>query len=179
MVCKIRNPKSEIRNARRPRGLSLVEVMISLAIAALLLTGVAAAYSASASAIDMNDRFFRASQAARVSMHQLLTEVRRSQAVQVPSATQIDVITATAQDRSYRFDSAAGKLKLITNESTTDPDYTLASNVTAASFVADTEPDPSTGINRVVRVTVTVTVKIGDNEVRLSGSAAPRRSLVY
>jgi len=172
--------QSQISNRRFQRpGLSLVEVMISLAIAALLLTGVAAAYSASASAIDMNDRFFRASQAARVSMHQLLTEIRRCQAVQVSSATQVDVITATDQDRSYRFDSTTGKLKLITNESTTDPDYTLASNVTSATFVADSEPDPNTGINRVVRVTITVTVKIGDNEVRLSGSAAPRRNLVY
>ena len=166
-------------SAKLRRGLSLVELMISLAIAALLLTGVAAAYTASANAIDLNDRFFRASQAARVSMHQILSEIRRSEAVQVPSATQVDLITSSNRDRRYKFVSTTKKLMLVTNDVTTDPDYTLASNVASCAFVADSEADPVTHINRVVRVTVTIIVQIGDSNIRLNGSAAPRRSLVY
>src|SRR2546421_10256836 len=68
---------------RRNRGLSLPEVLVSLTISALLLVAVAAAFSASAAAISVNDRFFRATQAARVSMEQILTLVRRCQSCQV------------------------------------------------------------------------------------------------
>ena len=63
------------------RGLSIVEVMISLTISAFLLVAVAAAYNASANAVEMNDRFFRATQAGRVTLNQLLTEIRRADSV--------------------------------------------------------------------------------------------------
>src|SRR5215218_4356873 len=77
------------------RGLSIVEVMISLTICSFLLVAVAAAYNASASAVEMNDRFFRATQAGRVTMNQLLTEIRRADAVQV-FTDHIDVIRPAA-----------------------------------------------------------------------------------
>jgi Tfp pilus assembly protein PilW len=57
------------RPARRRRrlGLSLVEVMISTAISATLLLAAGGAFVASTKAIENNDRFFTASQAARPS----------------------------------------------------------------------------------------------------------------
>ena len=155
------------------RGLSLIEVMISLAISAMLLTAVAAAFTASSDAIEVNDEFFRASQAARVSLNQILTEVRRAHSINV-TADQIDMITFDSSDRSYMLDTVANTLKLRTNDIATDPDYTLCSNVTAHTFAADTETD-SGGISHVVRVSVTLTVQVGKNSVRLTGSAAPRR----
>src|SRR4051812_31391096 len=69
--------------SRRRRGLSIIEVMISLTISAFLLVAVAAAYNASADAVEMNDKFFRATQAGRVTMNQLLTEIRRADSVEV------------------------------------------------------------------------------------------------
>jgi len=73
------NTRVSTTASRRPRrGLSIVEVMISLTITSFLLVAVAAAYNASASAVEMNDRFFRATQAGRVTMNQLLTEIRRA-----------------------------------------------------------------------------------------------------
>ena len=68
--------KQAQRNALR-HGLSLVEILISLAISASLLTAIAAAFSASASVIEKNDEVFRATQAARVTMLHLLTEIRQ------------------------------------------------------------------------------------------------------
>ena len=47
-------------------GLSLAEVMISLAISSSLLVAVAAAFSSSSKAIENNDQFTRAAQAAQV-----------------------------------------------------------------------------------------------------------------
>src|SRR5215212_2456647 len=106
------------RSKRLParRGLSLAEVMISLAISAMLLTAVAAAFTASAEAIEQNDEFFRASQAARVSMNQILTEIRRANAVQVPATNKsLSMLTWDNKDRTYSYDSGTKKLKLITN----------------------------------------------------------------
>ncbi len=164
---------------RSRRGLSLAEVMISLAISAMLLTAVAAAFTASSEAIEQNDTFFRASQAARVSMTQILTEIRRANAVQVPANNAaLSMITYDNKDRTYSYDAAAQKLKLITNDILTDPDYTLASNCTSATFDVDTMTD-SGGIKHVIRVAVTVIVKVDKNTIRLTGSAAPRKEQTW
>jgi prepilin-type N-terminal cleavage/methylation domain-containing protein len=165
--------------SRVRRGLSLVEVMISLAISAMLLTAVAAAFTASSDAIEVNDEFFRASQAARVSMNQILTEIRRANAVQVPTSNKtLSMMTHDGKDRTYTYDSNAKKLKLITNDVTTDPDYTLAGNCSTATFDVDTYKDTG-GITHVVRVSVTICVQVGRNQIRLTGSAAPRKEQVW
>ena len=167
------------------RGLSLAEVMISLAISAMLLTAVAAAFTASSDAIEQNDTFFRASQAARVSMTQILTEIRRANAVQAPpplgpqtGLKTLSMMTHDGKDRTYSYDTAAQKLKLITNDVLTDPDYTLASNCTSTTFDFDTFTDAG-GIRHVSRVAVTIVVKVDKNTIRLTGSAAPRREQTY
>ena len=55
--------------------------MISLAITTMLLTAIAAAFHSSSQIIKENDEFFRATQAGRVCLNQILTEVRRSDAI--------------------------------------------------------------------------------------------------
>ena len=159
-------------------GLSIVEVLISLAITSLLLTAVSAAFSASAESVESNDEFFRATQAARVSMTQILTEVRRAKSVNVSTSSKLDMITFDDHDRSYSYSSTNKLLNLITNDILTDPDYKLASNVTSCSFTADTAVN-SGGISYTVRVSVVMVVQVGKNEIRLSGSAAPRRAQTY
>ena len=153
------------------RGLSLAEVMISLAISAMLLTAVAAAFTASSDAIETNDEFFRASQAARVSMNQILTEIRRAKVIN-KDASNSKVLAMTCYDdknRDYIYDTAAKKLMLVTSDPMA-PNYTLASNCTDARFAYD---NPSGLL--IVRVSVTVTVQVGKNTIRLTGSAAPRK----
>jgi prepilin-type N-terminal cleavage/methylation domain-containing protein len=166
------------RNCTHRAGLSMVEVMISLAIAAMLLTAVAAAFTASSDVIDHNDQFFRACQAARVSMNQMLTQIRRASAVTVSSSSRIDLITSDLDDITYRYEDPNDRILLITNDVNTDPDYRLASSVTACRFDADTETTPG-GQVYPVRVTISMTVQVGDNVIRLSGSAAPRKSQNY
>ena len=75
------NRSSSIMNGSRRRGLSLAEVMISLAITSMLLTAIAAAFQSSSQVIENNDRFFRATQSARVAINQITTEVRRCDAI--------------------------------------------------------------------------------------------------
>jgi type II secretory pathway component PulJ len=166
------------RQLVRRAGLSIVEVMISLTIAAMLLTAVAAAFTASSDVIDHNDQFFRACQAARVSMNLMLTHVRRADAVQPITGTDIDLFYPnpdTSQPSfsyTYRYDDPGDRILFINNDD--GKEYRLASNVTSCSFASETD-----AIGAVVRVTIALTVKVGDNSIRLSGSAAPRRSQTY
>lgn len=168
----------------RRGGLSIVEVLISLSISAMLLVAVAAAFSASSQVIQENDEFFRATQAARVSLNQMLTEIRRCSALTVDaSGKRIDLITDDGEDRSYVYDDSAAtvagrRLLLVTNDITTDPDYTMAENVSMLTFSADTLTNDQ-GIQYVVRVTATIEVQVGNNSVRLAGSTAPRRVHTY
>ena len=166
------------------RGLSLVEVMFSLTITAALLTAAAVAFNASSDVIQSNDQFSRATQGARVSLHQILTQVRRGSVNTNWTPTALRMVTARNDDGTgeddvtYFYDATAKQLKLITNDSTSDPDYVLANNVTAMQFAAEIGQD-HTLAPCVVRVTVYITVTVGGNTITLSGSAAPRRNLVY
>ena len=161
-------PKHLIKKSRQ--GLSLAEVMISLAISAMLLTAVAAAFSASSEAIEQNDTFFRASQAARVSMNQILTEVRRANPVDAVNskANDLAMVGHDGNPRDYIYDAASKKLKLDTH-TPGKPQYTLASNCTNATFTYDIVS------GQVMRVSVTIIVQVDRNTIRLTGSAAPRK----
>jgi prepilin-type N-terminal cleavage/methylation domain-containing protein len=173
-------------HAHPRRGLSLSELMISLVITSMLLTAIATAFGSSAKVIEDNDRFFRATQSARVAMNQILTEVRRCDSVQV-TGTRIDVIRpaeslgANEKMRSYKYDAANQRLVLFVThlDDSVSAEYPLAQSVLSTTpFTHDMGVDANNAAC-VARVSVALEVKIGSNEIRLSGSAAPRRSLTY
>lgn len=172
------------RFCRRSAGLSLVEVMISLGIAAMLLTASAAAFHASSAVVQNNDEFARASQAARISLHQILTQVRRGSVQLASGSDWIRLTTApqpgetTGKDVTYQYVAMSQQLVLVTNDDGTDPDYVLASNVANMQFHVEPGTD-YTNAPCVANVTVMIRVRAGDNDVLLSGAAAPRRNLQY
>lgn len=177
-------PSTAIRLKRVRRGLSLAEVLISLAISAMLLVAIAAAFSGAASAIQTNDEFFRATQAGRVTLHHLLTHVRQG-TVDAPSDSRtFRIITAEKdsgggeEDRTYQFNPMTRQIVLITNDDLTDPNYTLVRNVADCTFAAEMGKDYN-NTDCVARLTVSIVVTVGDNTVRLSGSASPRKNLIY
>ena len=165
--------------------------MISLAICSSLLIAVAAAFSASSNAIDINDRFFRASQAGRIATGQMLASLRKCQDCLVGSSydgssttVSADIVQFRGTDDKYyhyAYDPAARTLSL--TDEAANKTYTLAHNVdrlgTAKIFTADMSPDPVTQVMRPVRIAVGFTIQIGNDTIPLSGSAVPRRSVVY
>jgi prepilin-type N-terminal cleavage/methylation domain-containing protein len=153
------------RPALRRAGLSLAEVMISMAIAGSLLTAIAAAFSSSASAIEMNDNFFRASQATRISVNQIMTEVRRCKSG-VVDATSLELTTEAGQKRTYAL--SGSQLLMTVVEAGGPKTYRLASNLQSLEFKTN-----GTSVSMIV------TVKVGKNEVTLTGSATPRRLMTY
>jgi hypothetical protein len=168
----------------RRRGLSIAEVMISLTISAMLLVGVAAAYNASASAAEGNDRFFRVTQAGRVLMTQLVTEIRKADTVLVspdPYDTLVierrqDLRLAEEKSREFRYDAVAKTVTMKISYQRADgttyqsPVYTLVRDVQAATF------GPTKQVGGVdVRIPLTVVITVDSNTVRLSDTSAPRK----
>ena len=155
------------RRRPRRRGLGLVELLVSLAIAASLLTAVAAAYAATTSAIQMNDEFFRASQAARVSINQIMAEIRKCQSGIVDEQS-LEISNQQGQKRVYAFDGANKRLTLTFPDELVPPTYTLARNVDDVQFYTDGQT-----------ISMLVTIEVGKNQVTLSGSAMPRRTIMF
>ena len=151
----------------RRAGLSLIEVMIAVAISAMLLVAVAAAFSATSDSIEMNDQFTRASQAARISMNQIMAEVRKCKSG-ITSPTSLELQTATDERRIYTYSSATKQLTLTLPDNVPPTTYTLARSVTAAQFASDGRT-----------ISLTITVQIGDNRITLSSSGMPRRTVTF
>ena len=121
---------------RRRSALSLIEVMVSLAITAALLVAVAAAFDASASAVDANDKFFRASQVARVCINQMMTEVRRCQSGTVDT-TSLIITLNTGEMRTYRYDPATKQLQMVLRSLPVVETYPMAHNIESMSFASN------------------------------------------
>ena len=151
----------------RRRGLSLVEVCISLTISAALLVAVGAAYSSSVNAIQSNDTFFRATQAARVSLNQILTEVRRCESATI-SSNQIAMTTYNGESRTYAWSNTTNELTITRDIATPAVTNVMAGNITSLTFATDTQT-----------VTMSITVTVGNNTVTFSGAATPRRMIQY
>jgi len=170
------------------RALSLSEVMISLAISSMLLTAIAAAFSSSSSVIEQNDRFFRATQSARVALNQILTEVRRCDSIDdahitanlIPILRPLETRPAHEVMRYYKYDSTNKRIVIYFqyDNGTISGEYPLAEAVQSSPFSWDMGKDAN-NTDCVVRVSLALDVKVGNNDIRLSGSAAPRRSLSY
>jgi Tfp pilus assembly protein PilW len=161
-----RNPSRP--GAARPRvrrGVGLFELMISLAITATLLTAVAMAYQVTSRAMQMNDEFARATQAARVSVNQMMADVRKSTSKTTDDVT-LELEDAAGKTRRYAYDEANQRLTLQLPDDYPGKTFVLARNVDKAQFYTDDET-----------IAVMVTVEVGTNQVTLSGSAMPRRAI--
>lgn len=161
--------RPQLKQPRRQRiwGLSIAELMISLAISAMLLSAVAAAYSASASAIEMNDQFFRASQSARVSMNKILTELRKCKSADV-GTDNIDITNELGKDIAYALSGTDLNMTFIPTGALEPITCRVASNIQTLKFETDSKS-----------VSVLLTVAVGKNQITLSGCAYPRRWVVY
>jgi hypothetical protein len=75
--------------------------------------------------------------------------------------------------------ASSQQLQLITNDFPQNPPFVLARNITSATFTSDLAPNPQTQIMDVARVAVSLTVIVNNNQVLLSGAAAPRFNVTY
>jgi len=172
----MRNAKYNIRHTSRRAAFTLVEILIALAITAILLTAVAFAFNASVINYRENENIFKALNSARQALFRITTQLRTAAAVD-PNApvNECTMITAEGDDITYRYDNTDNTLCLVTNDNNADDDYVLCDSVTAMTFTKDVVTED--GVTKVRGVQVAITVESGGVRKKAAAAAVVRRNL--
>jgi prepilin-type N-terminal cleavage/methylation domain-containing protein len=173
--CNEHNSGYRVRASGRS-GFTLAEVLLSLAIAGILLAAVATAFNASIINYRENEDIFVAVNSIRQALFRITTQLRTANAVD-PNApsNECTMITSSGDDITYRYNVDDNKLYLITNDDLSDDDYVLCENVTAATFTKDTVIEDMQII--VKSVQISMTVMSGDEQRTVASAAVIRRNL--
>jgi len=157
-------------------GFTIVEILVALAITAMLLTAVAVAFNASIINYRQNGDIFKTINHARQALFRLTTQLRTATAVDPTSPdNECAFITANGDDITYRYDSSDNKLYLITNYDSSDPDYVLCDNVAGLTFTKDTVTEDA--VTYVKSVQISITIAISDIQQTFSAAAVIRKNL--
>ena len=171
----IENRKSKIANAKA--GFTVAELLIALAISAMLLVAVAVAFNASAINYQQNEAIFKVVNSARQALFRITSQLRTASAVD-PNAppNECTMLTAANENITYRYNSGDNKLYLVTNDDLSDSDYVLCDNVTAMNCTKTAVFDEE-GWLIVKSVQISITVASSNVEKTISAAAAIRRNL--
>jgi len=165
----------DIRHTKYRHGFSLAELLLALAITAILLTAVAIAFNASVINYSENEDIFRTINNARQALSRITSQIRTADAVDPnPAANRCSLITANGDDITYQYNSGDKKLYLIDN--TSGNGYTLCDNVTAMTFTKNIAIKGS--LTYVKSVQISITVASGDAQRTVSAAAVVRRNLM-
>ena len=151
------------------RAFTIVELLISLAITAMLLAAVAVAFNASVKNYQENEGMFKAMNSARQALLRMTTQLRTANVVNIDSLTTECTLTIATGQITYRYNSGDKKLYLITPGG----NYVLCDNVTAISFTKALTTDGT----KVKSVQISMTVGIGNNSQTVSSAAVIRKNL--
>ena len=159
-------------------GFTLVEVLLSLALSAMLLSALAVAFNASAVTYRENQEIFVAVNNGRQALLRMTTQLRTGFGVDPNApANQCNFFAVTGsdpndvEDLTYEFRSNDNTLYLITNSDAEE--YVLCTGVQSLTFDRLLTADGTDCRG----VTVTMTVQSGDQQETLSSAVAIRRNL--
>lgn len=169
-----------------PRGFTLVECLISLAISAVLLTAVAVAFNASVVNYRENEKMYNTINNARQALTRMTSQLRTANpefgAVNPTDPNnRCSLHTATNEDITYEFRDAThadpacrNRLYLITNSNNNE--YVLCDNVAACTFTKT--PTTDDGAPQDCKsVQISLTVRDGNFQRTLSAAAVIRRNI--
>ena len=169
-------PCGAMRDVRLQGGFTLVELLVALAITAILLAAVAVAFNASVINYRENEDIFRAINTARQAVFRITSQLRTATAVDPNApANECTMITADGDDITYRYDNTDNTLYLVTNDITTDDDYVLCDSVTAMTFTKNVVTEDA--VTEVRGVQVAITVESGGVQKKVAAAAVVRRNL--
>ncbi|GEM_PF-1536755 len=178
------------KNANRKKtAFTLIEILVSLAITAILLSAVAMVFSASLVNYQENQRLYESSITARQAMERMTSQLRTAIWVD-PYAPddECDFITHLDGDHShgredigcehcrhfaYSFDSENNRLVLLDIDN--DTDHILCENVTGIKFRRETATQEDEVYVRSVQIKMTVGE--GSASQTLTGAAVVRKEL--
>jgi len=173
---KTRYTICDIRYTGHRTGFTLVELLLALAITAILLTAVALAFNASVINYRENEDIFKAINSARQSLFRITSQLRTAKLVDdTAPLNECSMRTAADENITYRYDSTARVLYLITNDDATDDDYVLCSNVNSVTFTKDVFVEDA--VTKVKSVQIAISVASDGVEKKLAAAAVVRRNL--
>lgn len=164
------------KTIHRSRGFTLAEILVALAVMAILLTAIATAFNASVINYNENEDIYKAINGARQALFRITGQLRTATAAD-PNApsNECTLITAEGENLTYRYDSSAKILYLITNDDLSDSDYVLCENVEAMTFSKTTVVEDA--LTKVKYVQIAMTVSAGGAHKDVSAAAVIRRNL--
>jgi len=178
-------PRRDVVPTRRSRrGLTLTEVLIALAILAVLLAAVAGAVQAVLTSYTENARIAEITQTARVVLNRMMREVRTADALD-SGPQRLTLIPPTNEEgiTQIEYELVDGALHYRrTTTGGTDDRLLIASDesvrIDGFDVVRQVALDGE-GIAYTRCVTATLTLHSGSNGFRVSASVCPRRNLTY
>jgi prepilin-type N-terminal cleavage/methylation domain-containing protein len=161
-----------MRHRKQSFGFTIVELLISLAITAILLTAVAVAFNASVINYTTNESILKTVNTARQALFRMTSQIRTGLVdANDMSADSCRLLCADGSDMTYQYNSSDQKLYVHNN--TTGDDYLLCDNVTALTFTKD----DNTPTGDIKSVQIAITVESDNVEQKLAGAAVVRRVL--
>ena len=177
--CRLRisKPRSCFCRKAYGGGFTIVELLISLAIASMLLASIAVAINASIINYRENEDMFKVLNSARQAMLRITSDIRTADSADPTSpANECSLFTASLDNITYQYNNGDNKLYLIDIGSGSS--YVLCENVTAMTFTKQTFLDNSVPpVTKVRGVQVSITVAQGNAERKISAAAVIRRNL--
>ena len=161
-----------MRDMRYGTGFTIVEMLIVLAITALLLAAVAVAFNASVINYRENEDSFKAINIARQALSRMVSQIRTG--LVDPNDLGNDsckLLCADGTEVTYHYDAADNTLYLYDHSTATD--YVLCDNVTDMTF----EKDNDTPTGDVKSVQISITVESGNVQQTLPAAAVVRKVL--
>lgn len=161
-----------MQHRRQKPGFTIVELLVALAITAMLLAAVAAAFNASVINYQENEKMYKTMNNARQAMLRMTAQLRTADCNSVSTtSTECTLTAAGGQNITYRYNNAERKLYLVTNDDPSDSDYVLCDNVKAMTFTQVLDG------SKVESVQISMTVEIGNISQTVSSAAVIRKNL--
>ncbi len=156
-------------------GFTLIELMLVLAIMAVLMAAVGIAFNGVSTNHRENDNAFKAINQARQAVQRITAQLRTADAVDpCAPAHECTFVASDGSLLTYTFDSNAGKLYLKTDDDLSDPDYVICDDVSSANFAKSTSAANPT---LVKTVQIELTTEVGNATKKICAAAAIRRNI--
>lgn len=170
-------------------GFTLVEVMMSLVILAMLMTAVAFAFDASVTNYQANKGIYETVNRGRQALLRITNDLRTASIVALETDdapdqnTKISLFKSNGDNITYRYDSSDNTLYY--DDNTSGSSYVLCNHVTGATFNrTEHEVDRDNGAGgtmpvtavRDVRIVLTVTDDTGDVSKTLAAATLVRKN---
>lgn len=168
---------------RTARAFTLVELLVSVAIGAMLLTSLAAAFNASLLSYDENGKIAQATQTARAVLDRIADEVRTADAVQCYEHEVQIIPPENAQGLTlirYASSGLTVQCSRTVGATTTTSSLLGGGDVSVTDFsVQWVMGTDANGVSCTRSVTVHLGLSAGGRAMGATRSASPRRNLAY